>query len=102
MKGKMKMRRSKKCATGLLSLLALLGTAGCVSPKLPRLATCDGKHLRDVNIYGSVLPGAEPQAPPDTPEAAPTPPPPPPKTGALRDTGKAARLASLRPCGERG
>jgi hypothetical protein len=31
--------------------------AGCATgPK--KLAVCDGHHLRDVNIYGSVLPGS--------------------------------------------
>lgn len=81
-------------AIGLLPALALLGLAGCASSNPPKLATCNGKHLRDVNVHGTVLPGGTVQAVPDAGEA----PPPPPKTGA-RDDDRAALLASLRPCG---
>src|SRR3546814_19366165 len=41
----------------LIGSLPLLGLAACASgPK--KLAVCNGHHLRDVNIYGSVLPGS--------------------------------------------
>ena len=78
---------------GGLSAIVLLGLAvlgGCAtSPK--KLAVCDGHHLRDVNIYGSALPGspipgvtAPPAVPPVPPLAhpptdAPGPPPPVPE-----------------------
>lgn len=88
-----------KGALGAVPAIALLGATGCASTNPPKLATCDGKHLRDVNIYGTVLPGGErPSAPGAVDEA----PPPPPATGAARDTDDKARLASLRPCGGRG
>lgn len=57
---------------------------GASGPK--KLPVCDGKHLRDVNIYGSVLPGSPipavvaPPAPPPVPQIKSpvdgTPPPP--------------------------
>ena len=76
-------RRSVACLVGGL---AVLGVAGCASgPK--KLAVCNGHRLRDVNIYGSVLPGSpvpattEPRvAPPIPPLSHPRdgdPPPPP-------------------------
>jgi hypothetical protein len=47
--------------------------AGCAtSPK--KLAVCDGHHLRDVNIYGSVLPGS-PVPATTAPRSAPPVPP---------------------------
>lgn len=70
----------------LMGTLPLLGLAGCASgPK--KLAVCNGHHLRDVNIYGSVLPGspvpavtaqrAVPPIPPlSHPEVGDPPPPP--------------------------
>ena len=70
----------------LMGILPLLGLAGCASgPK--KLAVCNGQHLRDVNIYGSVLPGspvpavtaprAVPPIPPlSHPEVGDPPPPP--------------------------
>lgn len=57
----------------LVSGLAVLGVAGCASgPK--KLAVCNGHHLRDVNIYGSVLPGS-PVPATTAPRAAPPIPP---------------------------
>jgi len=58
---------------------------GASGPK--KLPVCNGKHLREVNIYGSVLPGSPlpaivaPPAPPPVPQIkqpvdAGTPPPP--------------------------
>lgn len=85
----------RRRAIGVLPALALLGLTACASSNPPKLATCNGKHLRDVNVHGTVLPGGTAQTAPDAGEA----PPPPPRTGA-RDTGdRAALLASLRPCG---
>jgi hypothetical protein len=86
-----------RCSAGLLPIVAFLGASGCASTNPPRLATCNGKHLRDVNIYGSVLPGA-----PAAASGAPGAPPPPQSTTGARADGKAERLASLRPCGGRG
>ena len=52
-----------------LALLPLIGLTACVSgPK--KLAVCNGHQLRDVNIYGSVLPGS-PVPPVTAPRAAP-------------------------------
>ncbi|CAM5576027.1 hypothetical protein [Tardibacter chloracetimidivorans] len=93
------MDRFGRGALGVVPAIALLGAAGCASTNPPKLATCDGKHLRDVNIYGTVLPGGEQ---PGSPAAADEAPPPPPATGAWRDTEEKARLASLRPCGGQG
>src|SRR3546814_11288825 len=63
-------RRSVTC---LGVVLAALGVVGCASgPK--KLAVCNGHHLRDVNIYGSVLP-ASPVPATTPPSAAPPIPP---------------------------
>lgn len=88
------MGRYRRSCVGLLPALALLGVTGCASSNPPRLATCNGKHLRDVNIYGTVLPGGTAPAAPEAGEE----PPPPPKTGARSDNGREMQLASLRPC----
>lgn len=88
----------RRSGIGLVSALALLGLAGCASSNPTKLATCNGKHLRDVNVHGTVLPGGTVQTVPDADEA----PPPPPKTGARGEGDRAALLASLRPCGGRG
>src|SRR3546814_7691851 len=57
----------------LIGSLPLLGVVGCASgPK--KLAVCNGHHLRDVNIYGSVLPGS-PVPATTAPRAAPPIPP---------------------------
>ena len=57
----------------LVGGLVVLGAAGCASgPK--KLAVCNGRHLRDVNIYGSVLPGS-PVPATTAPRAAPPIPP---------------------------
>lgn len=69
---------------GSAMISATIGLTGCAG-KLPKLAVCDGKHRRDANPYGTVLPGAPPRAPADTwappseplkGDAAPTVPPP--------------------------
>lgn len=53
----------------LASSLLLVGLGACASgPK--KLAVCDGHHLREVNIYGSVLPGS-PVPATTAPRAAP-------------------------------
>lgn len=73
--------RHAAVASALLPALA----QGASGPK--KLPICNGKHLRQVNIYGSVLPGSPlpaivaPPAPPPVPEIkqpvdAGTPPPP--------------------------
>jgi len=75
------------------ALFPALANAAAGPKKLP---VCNGKHLREVNIYGSVLPGSPlpaivaPPAPPPVPQIkqpidAGTPPPPvplPDKTSA--------------------
>lgn len=76
-------RRPALC---LVAGISLMGLAGCASgPK--KLAVCNGHHLRDVNIHGSVLPGspvpaqtaprAVPPIPPLSHPRAEDPPPPP-------------------------
>lgn len=41
----------------MMALGVVAALVGCATgPK--KLAVCDGHHLRDVNIYGSVLPGS--------------------------------------------
>ena len=45
--------------TGFCALAAgALLLAGCTGQKMAKLVVCDGKHRRDANIYGSVLPGS--------------------------------------------
>lgn len=65
---------------------------GASGPK--KLPVCNGKHLRDVNIYGSVLPGSPIPAATATPAPPPVPqikrpidggPPPPPVPGPAPD-----------------
>ncbi|SEJ81070.1 hypothetical protein SAMN05518849_11463 [Sphingobium sp. AP50] len=56
--------------TLLLAALLPAVSTGASNPK--KLPVCNGKHLRDVNIYGSVLPGS-------TIPAVTAAPPPPPK-----------------------
>lgn len=41
----------------IVLLAAMLILSGCAA-KLPKLPVCDGKHRRDANPYGTVLPGA--------------------------------------------
>lgn len=68
---------------------------GASGPK--KLPVCNGKHLREVNIYGSVLPGSPlpaivaPPAPPPVPQIKQpvdvgTPPPPVPEKTSARAT----------------
>lgn len=68
---------------------------GASGPK--KLPVCNGKHLREVNIHGSVLPGSPlpaivtPPAPPPVPQIkkpvnAGTPPPPVPEKTSARTT----------------
>ena len=76
---------------------------GASGPK--KLPVCNGKHLRDVNIYGSVLPGspipaivASP-APPPVPQIAPAPegvPPPPPVPVPPADKSKTSAVNTPR------
>lgn len=49
---------SLRFASRLITAFGVVAAlAGCATgPK--KLAVCDGHHLRDVNIYGSVLPGS--------------------------------------------
>ncbi len=78
---------------GLLAACMILasGLSGCASSNPPRLATCDGKHLRDVNVHGTVLPAPSQPAPSEMrPQTGPE---------ARSDRKDAGRLASLRPCG---
>lgn len=66
----LRLRHGLTCVGGCLAVLAL---AGCASgPK--KLAVCNGHNLRDVNIYGSVLPGS-PVPATTAPRAAPPIPP---------------------------
>lgn len=93
----------------LIGSLLSLGLAACASgPK--KLAVCDGHRLRDVNIYGSVLPGsrvppvtaprAVPPIPPlSHPEVGDPPPPPavpapPPPDDKISSAPRNARYAS--------
>lgn len=90
------------CVSGCLSVLAL---AGCASgPK--KLAVCNGHHLRDVNIYGSVLPGspvpattAPRAAPPIPPLTHPQDgdPPPPPAVPSPSTSGDKVSFAPWEP-----
>lgn len=68
-------------------IIILIPTLAQGASKPKKLPVCNGKHLRDVNIYGSVLPGSPlpaivaPPAPPPVPQIkqpidAGTPPPP--------------------------
>ena len=63
----------RQVAFCLMGSIPLLGLAACASgPK--KLAVCNGHHLRNVNIYGSVLPGS-PVPGTTAPRAAPPIPP---------------------------
>lgn len=81
-------------------VIALLPTLanGASGPK--KLPVCNGKHLRDVNIYGSVLPGSPipavvaPPAPPPVPQIKQpikggTPPPPVPDSAPEKTSARA-------------
>ena len=95
-------RRNVACIGGCL---AVLGLAGCASgPK--NLAVCNGHHLRDVNIYGSVLPGSPvpattaPRAtPPIPPLSHPRDgdPPPPPAVPSPSTSGDKVSFAPREP-----
>ncbi|AMK26399.1 hypothetical protein FIM10_16980 [Sphingomonadales bacterium 56] len=95
-------RRSVTC---LGVVLAALGVVGCASgPK--KLAVCNGHHLRDVNIYGSVLPGspvpattAPRAAPPIPPLSHPRDgdPPPPPAVPSASSSGDKVSFAPRGP-----
>jgi hypothetical protein len=88
--------RTLRCAVILLATVPSL-SSGASGPK--KLPVCDGKHLRDVNIYGSVLPGSPipavvaPPAPPPVPQIAPpgagTPPPPVPASTPEKTSARA-------------
>ena len=80
---------------------------GASGPK--RLPVCNGKHLRDVNIHGSVLPGSPipavtaPPAPPPVPQIKPPlggeiPPPPPVPNSASETASALADAESYRNC----
>jgi|GEM_PF-4431223 len=75
-----------RTALWLMAGIPLIGLTACASgPK--KLAVCNGHHLRDVNIHGSVLPGSPvpaqtaprtaPPIPPLSHPRAEDPPPPP-------------------------
>jgi hypothetical protein len=55
----MKMTKSIVIRSLANATLALL-LAGCASRPDPKLSTCDGKHRRPANLYGSVLPTPPP------------------------------------------
>lgn len=92
--------RALRQAALVIALLPSLAHGASGPKKLP---VCNGKHLREVNIYGSVLPGSPlpaivaPPAPPPVPQInqpvdAGTPPPPvpaplPEKTSARATPG---------------
>jgi hypothetical protein len=73
---------------GMVIVALPIAAQGASGPK--KLPVCDGKHLRDANVYGSVLPGspipaivAPPAVPPVPPIEKPragTPPPPVPSS----------------------
>lgn len=77
----------------LLAAVAPMATFGASGPK--KLPICNGKHLRDANLYGSVLPGSPvpavvaPPAPPPVPQVKPpadgSPPPPVPAAAPAPD-----------------
>jgi hypothetical protein len=95
-------RHRPTCVGACLVMLAL---AGCASgPK--KLAVCNGRHLRDVNIYGSVLPGspvpattAPRAAPPIPPLSHPrdSDPPPPPPVPSPSTSGDKVSFAPREP-----
>lgn len=98
-------RSSRRIVACLVGGLAVLGVAGCASgPK--KLAVCNGHHLRDVNIYGSVLPGS-PVPATTTPRAAPAipslshpkkgDPPPPPTVPSPTTSGDKVSFAPREP-----
>ena len=63
--------RALRRSAVIIALLPSLAQGASGPKKLP---VCDGKHLREVNIYGSVLPGSPlpaivaPPAPPPVPQ----------------------------------
>lgn len=81
----------------IIALLPSLAQGASGPKKLP---VCNGKHLREVNIYGSVLPGSPipaivaPPAPPPVPQIkqpvdAGTPPPPVPASRPEKTSARA-------------
>ncbi len=92
-------------STIVIALLPALASGASGPKKLP---VCNGKHLRDANIYGSVLPGSPipavvaPPAPPPVPQIKQpieggTPPPPVPNP-ASEKTSARADLRSYGSC----
>lgn len=78
-----------------LSLALLIPLAGCASSKPVKLAVCDGKHRRDANPYGTVLPGTPVAAPPTAGTAdrpATLPPPPAPPADRTSDAGRPRKI----------
>lgn len=77
----------------LLAAVAPMAAHGASGPK--KLPICNGKHLRDANVYGSVLPGspvpavvarpAPPPVPQVKPPAGESPPPPVPASAPPPD-----------------
>ena len=53
------MRHSVTIAIVSLVLIAP-GTTTFAASKSPKLARCDGKHRRPVNVYGTILPTVDP------------------------------------------
>lgn len=53
---------------GMLILIAVLALGGCSTLGKEKAPTCDGKHRRPANLYGSVL---DPTAPPASAPAKP-------------------------------
>ena len=91
---------SALCLSAAAASLPLSASHAASKPK--KLPVCDGKHLRDVNIYGSVLPGSPipatvaPPAPPPVPQIkrpADGGAPPPPVPGAAPDKVSARAVA---------
>ncbi|MBT2246301.1 hypothetical protein JQK15_22605 [Sphingobium sp. BHU LFT2] len=86
---------AKTSGAFVLSAIILPGLAGCAGNRLARLPVCDGKHLRDVNVHGTVLPGPQPSGQSSGDAAS--------KQGAAAPSARAQaeRLASLAPCREK-
>lgn len=60
--------------TGLVVAVMGLVIGGCATSRTPPLPICDGKHRRDANPYGTVLPGVvtpPPAVAPPAPAAKP-------------------------------
>lgn len=94
----------RRCAV-IVIVVPTLAFAASGPKKLP---VCNGQHLRDVNIYGSVLPGSPlpavvaPPAPPPTPQIrqpdGPSAPPPPVPSASGEKTSARAEPGTFGSC----